>query len=104
MTTKPAPSDGTCTCGHPASEHALLDHDERAPLGYTKWRREQRLARWHWICQADAHPDGEAESPWDHVCGCIHSVWDHDGHPTIYPESAKVKELLREAMGEWAPA
>lgn len=96
--------DRQCTCGHDAAEHDLVDHDANVPAGVKKWRQEQRLARWHWVCTADVHPDGQADSPWDHVCGCIHNIWDHKGYPTIGLESGEVKALLREAMKEHAPA
>lgn len=90
----------TCPCGHAASDHALLDHDHRGSEAQAEWRREQKLARYHWICQADVHPDGQAESPWDHVCGCIVNVWENEpGKPTVDDTTDPViVEMVRAAL------
>jgi hypothetical protein len=68
-------STAVCECGHPVDSHELLDHDERN-AGGADFRRREGLARWHMICTHDTHPDGQGESPWDHVCGCIANVYE----------------------------
>lgn len=88
-----------CVCGHPASDHELLDHDAAGePNAVFRWR--EGLARWHWICTADTHPDGEADSPWDHVCGCLVNVYESiPGQPSVNPDTpAEVLPLVREAL------
>lgn len=91
-----------CSCGHPASEHDLIDHDKTPTDAHH--RRNMRVARWHWVCTADAHPDGKGESAWDHVCGCIVNVWEQEpGKPTVDPDTPTdklflVKPLIREAL------
>jgi hypothetical protein len=62
--------------------------------------RELKVARWHLICTADTHPDGMADSPWDHVCGCITSVWEQEpGKPTIdFNTTPEMVAMLREAI------
>jgi hypothetical protein len=87
-----------CECGHPASAHELLDHDKRT--GDSTRRRSMRLARFHLICTADVHGHAQAESPWDHVCGCIANVWEQeDGVFTIADDTPEpMRLLLRSAV------
>lgn len=89
-----------CECGHPASAHELIDHD-KSPYD-ARMRRELRVARWHLICTADAHPEGMGESPWDHVCGCIANVYEQQpGVPTIDPDTPEsMRFMLRGAFAE----
>lgn len=88
-----------CPCGHPASEHDLVDHDERADESTRDWRKGTQLARWHWLCTADVHPEGAADSPWDHVCGCLESIYDFTGAITVNVTTDPEKvSLMRDAV------
>lgn len=95
MSTPSSQTERVCECGHPVGAHELLDHDKNP--GDAERRREMHVARWHLVCTADTHPEGQAESPWDHVCGCIANVWEpKDGVRMIAPDtSATMRFVLR---------
>lgn len=82
-----------CECGHPVSAHELIDHDKNP--GDADRRREMQVARWHLVCTADTRPEGQAESPWDHVCGCIANVWEpEDGVRMIAPDTSPAMRFM----------